>query len=61
MNWGLDELKKRNYKEATLWVLADNLQAREFYKKIGFEQDGTIKEITIGKTLNEYRYVKVIS
>lgn len=61
INWGLDELKKRNYKMVTLWVLADNLKARKFYEKIGFEHDGTIKEITIGKTLNEYRYVKTIS
>lgn len=60
INWGLSELKKRNYNKATLWVLEDNLNARRFYKKIGFERDGAVKEITIGKTLNEYRYVKAI-
>lgn len=60
INWGLNELAKRNYKRGTLWVLKDNLNARKFYEKIGFEHDGTIKEISIGKTLNEYRYVKVI-
>jgi ribosomal protein S18 acetylase RimI-like enzyme len=60
INWGLDELRKRNYDKVTLWVLENNSNARIFYEKIGFQHDGTVKEITIGKTLNEYRYVKVI-
>ncbi|AGK95707.1 GNAT family N-acetyltransferase [Clostridium pasteurianum] len=60
MSWGLNELKKRNYKKIFLWVLEGNLNARRFYEKIGFQHDGTVKEITIGKTLNEYRYVKWI-
>lgn len=61
INWGLNELKKRNYDKVTLWVLEDNLKARIFYEKIGFKHDGTIKEINIGKILNECRYVKVIT
>lgn len=60
ISWGLNELKKRNYKEVTLWVLEDNLNARKFYEIMGFEHDGTVKEITIGKILNEYRYRKSI-
>lgn len=60
IDWGLDELRKRNYDKVTLWVLENNSNARIFYEKIGFQHDGTVKEITIGKTLNEYRYVKVI-
>ncbi|MBU5593510.1 GNAT family N-acetyltransferase [Clostridium sp. MSJ-4] len=60
INWGISELKKRNCDKVTLWVLEDNLNARKFYEKFGFEHDGTINEITIGKKLNEYRYVKVI-
>lgn len=60
INWGLDELRKRNYAKVTLCVLQNNSNARMFYEKIGFEHDGTVKEITIGKTLNEYRYVKAI-
>lgn len=60
MTWGLNELKLRGYKFITLWVLEDNLSAREFYEKIGFQHDATVKEITIGKPLNEYRYVKHI-
>jgi len=58
ISWGLEELTKRGYKRATLWVLEDNIAARKFYEKIGFKHDGTIKEINVGKPLNEYRYEK---
>ncbi|MBU3143840.1 MULTISPECIES: GNAT family N-acetyltransferase [Clostridium] len=58
--WGLNELRNRNYKKITLWVLEENTPARKFYEKIGFNHDGTVKEITIGKKLKEYRYVKII-
>lgn len=61
INWGLIELKKRHYSKVTLWVLEENINARKFYEKIGFKHDGTIKEITIGKKLNEYRYEKSIT
>lgn len=57
INWGIDELKKRNYKRITLWVLEENMSARKFYEKIGFRHDGTVNEINIGKKLNECRYV----
>lgn len=61
INWGLTELKKRNYDKVTLWVLEENINARNFYEKVGFKHDGTVKEITIGKKLNEYRYEKIIA
>ncbi|MGG5461131.1 N-acetyltransferase family protein [Clostridium sp. B9] len=60
INWGLGELRNRGYKKVTLWVLEDNIKARKFYEKVGFKHDGTIKEINIGKSLNEYRYEKII-
>jgi len=60
INYGLNELKSRNYKKATLWVLEENINARKFYEKIGFKHDGTIKEIDLGKKLNELRYEIVI-
>ncbi|GFZ33268.1 N-acetyltransferase [Clostridium zeae] len=60
IKWGLNELKKRNYKRVTLWVLEENIRARKFYEKIGFRHDGTVKEITIGKKLDEYRYEMAI-
>jgi ribosomal protein S18 acetylase RimI-like enzyme len=56
MKWGLAELKKRNFTRVTLWVLEDNISARRFYEKIGFEYDGTVQEITLGKVLKECRY-----
>ncbi len=58
--WGLNELKKQGYTTATLWVLEENTHARTFYERMGFIHDGTIKEITIGKSLKEYRYIKAI-
>ena len=60
INWGVNELKKRNYSKVTLWVLEENTNARNFYEKVGFKHDGTVKEITIGKKLVEYRYEKAI-
>lgn len=60
INWGLNELGKRNYSEVTLWVLEENINARKFYEKNGFKHDGTVKEISIGKKMNEYRYEKTI-
>jgi ribosomal protein S18 acetylase RimI-like enzyme len=61
INWGLNELKKRHYSKITLWVLEENINARKFYEKNGFKHDGTVKEITIGNKLNEYRYEKIIT
>ncbi|MDT8718436.1 GNAT family N-acetyltransferase [Clostridium sp. 19966] len=60
INWGLKELKKRGYNKVTLWVLEENIYARKFYEKVGFNHDGMVKEIIIGKKLNEYRYEKII-
>lgn len=60
INWGLNELNKRKYKKVTLWVLEENINARRFYERVGFKHDGTVKEINIGKKLNEYRYEKVL-
>lgn len=60
INWGINELKKRNYSKVILWVLEENINARKFYEKVGFKHDGAIKEITIGKKLIEHRYEKII-
>lgn len=61
INWGINELKNRNFKKITLWVLEDSLNSRRFYERMGFRHDGTVKEIDIGKKLNEFRYEKVIT
>jgi RimJ/RimL family protein N-acetyltransferase len=60
INWGINELKARTFKKVSLWVLEENVNARKFYEKLGFQHDGTIKELNIGKALNEYRYIKVL-
>lgn len=40
-----------------LWVFQDNLRAQAFYRKAGFEPDGTSKQITIETTtLTEIRF-----
>lgn len=54
MEWGITELKMRNYKRVTLWVLEDNINARYFYEKKGFKHDGKIKEINIGRNLENF-------
>lgn len=52
----ISELKKRGYKEITLWVLEKNQKARTFYEKKGFLFDGTKREINLGEKLIEIRY-----
>jgi ribosomal protein S18 acetylase RimI-like enzyme len=58
LNWGLKELGSRGLPSVTLWVLEDNRHARSFYEKQGFEFDGTVKTIELGKLINEVRYVR---
>lgn len=57
MNYAIDTLKRMGYCEIILWVLDENKRARRFYEKFNFIFDGTKKEIEIGKTLTEVRYV----
>lgn len=58
INWAIKELAQRGYDKISLWVLEDNINARNFYEKIGFMFDGTVKKIEIGIQLNEVRYIK---
>ncbi len=55
---GINQLYDRGYVKVSLWVLEENTQAREFYEKRGFTFDGTVKELDIGRKLNEVRYIK---
>lgn len=57
MDFALGELRRAGYREVIIWVLAENTRARLFYEKYGFTHDGAEKEISIGKTLIEIRYV----
>ena len=57
ISWGIKELENRGCNKIVLWVLEENYKARGFYENIGFRQDGTFKDIKIGKFLKEMRYV----
>jgi len=41
MTEALDELRRKGFGEAILWVLADNARARRFYEAAGLRWDGT--------------------
>ncbi|HEV2672474.1 MAG TPA: GNAT family N-acetyltransferase [Gemmatimonadales bacterium] len=40
MDHVLSEFRRRGFSEVTLWVLEENRNARRFYEKYGFQQDG---------------------
>jgi GNAT superfamily N-acetyltransferase len=45
MQAGMQELRDLGMREATLWVLRDNLRARRFYEHLGWAPDGrTVSE-----------------
>lgn len=60
IKWRIEELKNREFEKVSLWVLEENITARRFYEKIGFQHDGTVKELNIGNQLKEYRYIENI-
>jgi GNAT superfamily N-acetyltransferase len=54
----LDDLRVMGYRRASLWVLAENRQARRFYEAAGFRADGGEQtEQMEGFVLHEVRYV----
>jgi len=57
MNWGINEIRRRGFNKAELWVLEENYRARHFYEKYGFKHDGKVRVINLGKEMNEYRYI----
>lgn len=60
IQWCEKELKQKGYQRIFIWVLENNVKARNFYQKNNYLFDGTINEIKIGNLLNEYRYFKEI-
>lgn len=54
-------LKSSGYKEATLWVLKGNDQARRFYEVLGFRSDGASKELNFGVPVKAIRYRKSLT
>ena len=61
MDFAISELNQAGYQEVVVWVLEYNNRARLFYEKYGFVLDGTSKEIEIGETLIEVRYVLALT
>jgi len=52
--------KSRGFKNAVLWVLEGNQQARRFYEAMGFALDGESKTIDWGAPLKAVRYRKAL-
>jgi len=61
MDFAIRELNQAGYKEVVVWVLENNNRAKLFYENYGFVLDGTSKEIEIGETLIEVRYVLTLT
>ncbi|MEU0570394.1 GNAT family N-acetyltransferase [Nonomuraea sp. NPDC005983] len=58
----LESLTVAGYKQATLWVLDTNAQARRFYESNDWHADGLIKhDRTLGFTLTEIRYRRTLT
>ena len=60
MDFVLEDIKKSGYQKVCLWTFEDNLRARRFYEKCGFEFDGTKKESDLGENLFYVRYYKAL-
>lgn len=58
LRWAEAELLRRGKAEVVLWVLDANSPSKQFYEANGYVQDGTRKELTIGKPLTAVRYAK---
>ena len=60
MEWSLKDLEAKGYKKVSLWVIEENVRARRFYEKFGFEHDGKIRVINVGREIKDYRYIKYL-
>jgi GNAT superfamily N-acetyltransferase len=57
----IDGLRAAGFREATLWVLDTNKQARRFYEAVGWTADGAAKiDDSLGLPLSEVRYRRSI-
>ena len=55
MSAALEKLSK--YRKIAVWVLESNQRAIRFYKRCGFQFDGTKKEINLGTVNSEVRMI----
>ena len=57
----LNELRNAGFSTAVLWVLTDNLPARHFYERAGFEPDGAARTLDFdGAPIEEIRFRRTI-
>lgn len=58
LSFVLSELRNNGFEKVYLWVLEDNMQARNFYERNGFAANGDKENMTIGgKDLVKIRYI----
>lgn len=58
MQAAITELKKMGYQKAYLWVLEENQNARRFYERLGFRENGkSCADTYAGKEVREVQYV----
>lgn len=58
--YAVEDLRRRGYREATLWVLESNDGARRFYERVGWSTDGAAATELIGEQLLptvRYRFI----
>ena len=60
IQWSIEELKGKGYKKVALWVVEENVRARKFYEKVGFNHEGEMRIINPGREMTEYRYIKTL-
>jgi len=57
MHTALDFLRRKQFRQAIVWVLTTNQRARRFYERCGMSTDGATKTVQRpGLTLHETRY-----
>jgi GNAT superfamily N-acetyltransferase len=44
LNWVLDDLRARKFKEIIVWTIVNNLRARRFYERAGFITDNQTRK-----------------
>lgn len=59
IEWVIKEILNEHFTNIELWVLEENMRARNFYEKMGFKHDNTFQISNTGKELKELRYIKV--
>lgn len=57
MRAAMHELTDLGHTRAILWVLRDNIRARHFYERMGWQLDGQTTDVTYGDvSLQALRY-----